>query len=155
MNCKWIAGILMLLNTAHAEPRRKIPDPIKSVVTHTLIANAPIKTFNGLTCELVVFRALDYRTAKIVRIDAPSGKLNATYFLEHPSEIANHGIEVVFEKEFFLNGRKIKTVQASFDFENKQRDLILTAFLEGGATLSKTRSVDADFLRDHADHCVR
>jgi hypothetical protein len=130
-------------------------DPKAAQITHTLIANASFGTFNNLNCDLVVLMALDHQSVKIVRIDPPSGTVNASYIVQHPEAIAYAGINIDLSKQFDLRARTVQTVRAQINFDNRERNVILVAVLDTGEQLTKTISVDAEFFRDHADHCLR
>jgi hypothetical protein len=140
---------------AAGAPAKRIPDPIQQVMSHTLIANAPMKTFNNLNCEIVVFVRVDYKKVQVLRIDPPASRLNATYFVDHQGEIEKHGVELPLSADFFVSGRTVKQVQAQFDFENGKHDLTILVSMDDGKVYSKTRSVDAEFFRDHAEQCLK
>jgi hypothetical protein len=148
-----IAGIQAWADGPSSKPRKI--DPKAAKITYTLIADAGIHTFNNLSCDLVVLMALDRQSVKIARVEPPTGTIDATYVVMHPEAAANAGINVNLANEFDLRARKVKSVRAQINFDDRERNVILVAVLETGEELVKTRSVDAEFFRDHADHCLK
>jgi hypothetical protein len=145
-------AVVGLLSQSLQAQTAAVPAP---KVTHTMIDSLVMKTFNDVECEVVVAMSLDRQHVKIIRIDPPSGKYNATYFTQNQHYFEQYGMKVILAEGMPLNGRKIKTVQSVMDFSDRQHDVVLTLHLDDGETLTKKVSIDAEFFRDHAKTCLK
>lgn len=134
--------------TAVIPPRITVSKP-----THTMIATRAIRTFNNLSCELAVLMSLDRQSVRIVRMDPPSGKINASYILRHPELKGADDVELFLANEFDLRGRNITSVGAQIALEDRQKDVVLTVQLDDGSEQIKNHSVIEEFLNDSPDHC--
>ena len=133
-------------------------DPVTLSVakpTHTMIDSAMMKTQNQRECELIAAMSLDRKELRIIRADPPKGKYNMTYFVNHPELISKYGSSYLITDLVDTKSLKVLTIQASFNFDDNQRDVLLVIHLADGAKLDKKISVDAEFFRDHAKACIK